>query len=1603
MKVTLLQTKEVLRLVFGLLLASLFIYWLLVGVSAPFKATDSAGNTILAGSTEDTIPPKIAQITLTNDRQFTANVTDPDGSGISRVEYVIYIPPGINLCTNSNGHGLFDGTNPFFSGNLPTYTYISGQATELLLPGERACVRAYDNAVDTQENQPYSGNVRYKQSPAMPYELAIESITSSTGDGSYGAGETIEIEVKFSRKVRINVDAGGPSLTLNTGGTTKATYDRIIDQENLFFTYQVATGDNASDLDVTALELGHAVLTAKRAGNVPLTFAIPADHSLADTKNLVIDTITPTITVTLSDDQSAPKQTITVSAESPDTDLDPNSWAYKLIASDATCDLMTMTDGTTTSGSSTTLNQESDNNHKVCFSVTDQADNTAYRASGVISGIDTTPPTIDVSAVTNNQVSATVSDNLDFKYTTIPSADSCTAAPLTTFQDYTTGTPIPLPQGTKACFKATDAAANVLVVASAVAALQIQPDITPPTITVTPSGDDATAKQTITVSAESPDTDLDSHSWAYKLIASDATCDLMTMTDGTTTSGSSTTLNQESHNNHKVCFSVTDQADNTAYRASGVISGIDTTPPVITVSPLSSNNQVSAAATDILAPAPSLSSQILASGDCDANTAGSFITYTAGDLLTLDPGQKACFKATDAAANTAYAVSDVGADITPPVITVTPSGDDATAKQTITVSASSTDTDRDSTSWLSKIITSDAACDATTMADATSTDTMVILDQESHNNHKVCFSVTDQADNIAYQASGVISGIDTTPPTIDVSAVTNNQVSATVSDLDNDPDFEYTTIPSTNPCTAPLTTFQPYTTGTPILLPQNTKACFKATDNAGNVLVVASVVASPQPPPQPELELQPPDTTPPDTTPPVITVSPLSSSNQVSATATDILAPAPSLSSQILASGDCDANTADNFSPYTAGDLLTLDPGQKACFKATDAAANTAYAVSAVGVDDPAPIVTVSAGSVANSFKASDDQTATATTWSHAFISQSSTCGGSIGFPTGVSYTEGQDLSYTDAHNNRKVCFRSTDGNNKRGYAASAVIDTDTTAPTITVSPLSSNNQVSATVSDIPDNDPSLSSQILASNFLCYAATAHLFTTYTAGDLLTLDPGQKACFKATDNAANTAYAVSDVGADITPPVITVTPSGDDATAKQTITVSASSTDTDRDSTSWLSKIITSDAACDATTMADATSTDTMVILDQESHNNHKVCFSVTDQADNTAYQASGVISGIDTTPPTIDVSAVTNNQVSATVSDILGNDPDFEYTTIPSTDPCTAFLTTFQPYTTGTPILLPQNTKACFKATDAADNVLVVASVVASPQPPPQPELELQPPDTAPPIAPVITVSPLSSNNQVSAAATDILAPAPSLSSQILASGDCDANTADNFSPYTAGDLLTLDPGQKACFKATDAAANTAYAVSDVGVDDPAPIVTVSAGSVANSFTASDDQTATTTTWSHAFISQSSTCGGSIGFLTGVSYTEGQDLSYTDAHNNRKVCFRSTASNNKRGYAASAVIDTDTTAPTITVSPLSSNNQVSATVSDIPDNDPSLSSQILASNFLCYAATAHLFTTYTAGDLLTLDPGQKACFKLQIMLLTLPMLFRMLVQTLPLQ
>ena len=229
-------------------------------------------------------------------------------------------------------------------------------------------------------------------------------------------------------------------------------------------------------------------------------------------------------------------------------------------------------------------------------------------------------------------------------------------------------------RGSKLCFKATDNAGNTAFQGTKV----ISEDNTSPQITVT--NDDTSPAPTKTFSASSLDEDVDPDSWRHKLY-DPATDECGPILMSTATLGQTVTLATTSSNGQQVCFSVSDYDDNPAYQASGVISGIDTTPPTIDVSAVT-NNQVSATVSDNLDDNPSLSSQILDSGNCDANTADSFSSYTAGDLLPLTPGQKACFKATDNAGNTAYAVSAVGADTTVPrssdTTTTTAVGDDQT-------------------------------------------------------------------------------------------------------------------------------------------------------------------------------------------------------------------------------------------------------------------------------------------------------------------------------------------------------------------------------------------------------------------------------------------------------------------------------------------------------------------------------------------------------------------------------------------------------------------------------------------------------------------------------------------------------------------------------------------------------------------------------------------------------------------------------------------------------------------------------------------------------------------------------------------------------------
>ncbi len=156
----------------------------------------------------------------------------------------------------------------------------------------------------------------------------ITSVTSTTADGVYGVGASIDVTVNFSEAVTL---AGGTlSVTLDTGATV--TFAAFAGQTSVSGKYTVAAGQNSADLNsLSPLTLsGGATLKDGSGNNVILT--IPTGESLADLDNIVIDTTAPTVTI------SAPSAPVTAGGPITYTITytDPNFATSSLHASDIT-------------------------------------------------------------------------------------------------------------------------------------------------------------------------------------------------------------------------------------------------------------------------------------------------------------------------------------------------------------------------------------------------------------------------------------------------------------------------------------------------------------------------------------------------------------------------------------------------------------------------------------------------------------------------------------------------------------------------------------------------------------------------------------------------------------------------------------------------------------------------------------------------------------------------------------------------------------------------------------------------------------------------------------------------------------------------------------------------------------------------------------------------------------------------------------------------------------------------------------------------------------------------------------------------------------------
>ncbi len=139
--------------------------------------------------------------------------------------------------------------------------------------------------------------------------LTLNSVGSTTGvlvdsipptvtsvgvpaDGTYGAGQTLNLSVDFSENVLVT---GTPyiNVTLDTGGTVHAAYTGGSGSSVLTFAYTVASGND----DTNGIEVGSSInLNGGTIRDAATNAAVLTLNSVASTANVLVDAIPPTVT-----------------------------------------------------------------------------------------------------------------------------------------------------------------------------------------------------------------------------------------------------------------------------------------------------------------------------------------------------------------------------------------------------------------------------------------------------------------------------------------------------------------------------------------------------------------------------------------------------------------------------------------------------------------------------------------------------------------------------------------------------------------------------------------------------------------------------------------------------------------------------------------------------------------------------------------------------------------------------------------------------------------------------------------------------------------------------------------------------------------------------------------------------------------------------------------------------------------------------------------------------------------------------------------------------------------------------------------------------------
>ncbi|MBI2933480.1 MAG: hypothetical protein HYY16_17690, partial [Planctomycetes bacterium] len=273
-----------------------------IRLDVPITATitDAAGNALsglpyTSGSsyTVDKSAPTVTSITLAS-----ANPTNA-----AAVNFTVTFSEPVNGVATGNFTATMGGAvvGAFVSavtGTPPTVTWTvtvdTGSGDGSLRLDLTAAGAVVDTAANPLSGLPFTTGESYTVDKSTP---SVSSVSSTTPDGTYGIGTVIDVTVTFSETV---VVTGTPQLTLATGGPgTAVNYSSGSGTNILTFSYTVAAGHNASDLDytaTTALALNGGTIQDLTGNNANTTLPSPgAPGSLSNSGTLIIDTTPPTV------------------------------------------------------------------------------------------------------------------------------------------------------------------------------------------------------------------------------------------------------------------------------------------------------------------------------------------------------------------------------------------------------------------------------------------------------------------------------------------------------------------------------------------------------------------------------------------------------------------------------------------------------------------------------------------------------------------------------------------------------------------------------------------------------------------------------------------------------------------------------------------------------------------------------------------------------------------------------------------------------------------------------------------------------------------------------------------------------------------------------------------------------------------------------------------------------------------------------------------------------------------------------------------------------------------------------------------------------------